>query len=1408
MNDALRDAKNASLAAVRDVVRSIESNVTSDAARYNERLAAAHAARADAVMDAYEASKRTDLGFVEKANRARLEKLMGSMFLDAPGGPDPSPQDVQTLTLDGETIVVDATDPWRPSYDRGGRLERRPDLGAVKGDAKEPRTLVVEILAARDLEATDLLGTSDPYAVVTLGAQRRKTSVKRRTLRPVWAERFADVVAAKELEDDEVDVSLYDHDAVGSHDFLGRIGIPVTSIEEGNGARAHWVRLAHAKPPPEPFLGSLVLAAYHDADVSGRLHVYVVGARDVPAADVGGGADPYVRVSLLRAEGDADDGGGGGGGRGKKNAKKNKKKDDSRRTRVRAKTREPVWAEAFAFEHVDDRVDDARNTSALLLELYDKDLVGSDDALAQLVLPLASLPKAREGDRGASPVEHEWRVHSKNRRVAGELNLMCFWEDRRKTKLCVRVMRARNVKAADVGGTSDPYVVGTLRAGTGTVKGVKSGDGREDQTYRTKTVRATLNPEWNHNFHFRVYPSTRAQVRDSQRSRRGFLGAIVNAVVGDPAVRAARRAEAKEKARKAKADKAADAERKKRLGVRTGLFARAFHGDDGFRTDVKERALARERTMDHERMMVSTLGGAPHGRGFNEEEEEEESDGAGEGANSSGVNDVRGQVLELDLYDADDDEGIFSRKKDDFLGRILVPLERVATVAEGGDKKSLWMPWREKRDGPVKGEVCVRCYFPSSDPVNPGAVPDDLAARLREKSEAREALKLQRVRDQAWALYQELEGQLRMQLLCQKWPAEIAAKYARAYARHGHEHRLIPPPPDGCTVPASFHHMFETAEKAARAFNPPAAPEFPMAGAKGVAGAHRPGPPSAAEELEYPAPPSAPPLAPPSAPTSAPPAPDPAERARIHPPVPTYSAAQKEVEQAEYERTLEDFPELADAEHVARERAEYEKTRLRGAARRGWAVARRVMDEKRRELARKDALADDLLGMVAMARENETMAAEIARIKAQMAVFESLRNTDRGAHEGPGRLTSTVVAPYRRQGYERRAALARERREESSRAAEIKKAKDSRRSDRELERTRRRAPWSCAADAGPAARYMSAGGAAGGADGGAVDPNLPAGAAKLAEKLAGSTWSGFYRRRERAIVEAVEGSNPARGVGASAATHAKARADLLDRGAAGGEPTHVFHGPPPPPRPAAAVAGALFKPPPPRGAGFEPPTSASPSEAPTWEREEDDARAGGHPEDEPPPLPPEREAQIARLPDDAGVKEPSLSKYGPRHSARGRKVGTLPVPVPARDGPRARAPLVPALDLNVIDGSRRGGTSPDDGGDAGSDRETSPASPGKTEKLNRTRIPIADVDDDDEGFDDDGPVPRLDLRGLTKTPGGASGVPSTSPPKPKPKRGDQNQIQNQNAARPSRLSRTTTVRARIAADWDTDDVDA
>ena len=97
--------------------------------------------------------------------------------------------------------------------------------------------------------------------------------------------------------------------------------------------------------------------------------------------------------------------------------------------------------------------------------------------------------------------------------------------------------------------------------------------------------------------------------------------------------------------------------------------------------------------------------------------------------------------------------------------------------------------------------------------------------------------------------------------------------------------------------------MFETAEKAARAYNPPERPEFPMATGVDVEDPATEGDEEGTTSEEN---------------TSKIPPIDPEERARVYPPVPTYSAATKEVEQRDYERMLQDFPELADAEAVAR----------------------------------------------------------------------------------------------------------------------------------------------------------------------------------------------------------------------------------------------------------------------------------------------------------------------------------------------------------------------------------------------------------------------------------------------------------------------------------------------------------
>ena len=57
--------------------------------------------------------------------------------------------------------------------------------------------------------------------------------------------------------------------------------------------------------------------------------------------------------------------------------------------------------------------------------------------------------------------------------------------------------------------------------------GVKGVQGREDQIFRTKVVFSTIAPVWNHNMFFRVFPSTRRQLKAAAGGG-GVLDALVN----------------------------------------------------------------------------------------------------------------------------------------------------------------------------------------------------------------------------------------------------------------------------------------------------------------------------------------------------------------------------------------------------------------------------------------------------------------------------------------------------------------------------------------------------------------------------------------------------------------------------------------------------------------------------------------------------------------------------------------------------------------------------------------------------------------------------------------------------------------------------------------------------------------
>lgn len=102
----------------------------------------------------------------------------------------------------------------------------------------------------------------------------------------------------------------------------------------------------------------------------GLLRVHVVEAQDLKVADVGGTSDPFCELTV-----DAPD------------AKKPKKKS----TTIIDKNLDPEWDEFFVFK--------ARSTDVLTIDVYDHDLVGSNDFLGKIQLPLDTLVHGQEVDQ-------------------------------------------------------------------------------------------------------------------------------------------------------------------------------------------------------------------------------------------------------------------------------------------------------------------------------------------------------------------------------------------------------------------------------------------------------------------------------------------------------------------------------------------------------------------------------------------------------------------------------------------------------------------------------------------------------------------------------------------------------------------------------------------------------------------------------------------------------------------------------------------------------------------------------------------------------------------------------------------------------------------------------------------------
>ncbi|XP_060530552.1 synaptotagmin 1 isoform X2 [Cylas formicarius] len=206
-------------------------------------------------------------------------------------------------------------------------------------------------------------------------------------------------------------------------------------------------------------LGKLQFKLEYDFNQN-SLSVTVIQAEDLPALDMGGTSDPYVKVYLLPDK---------------------KKKFE---TKVHRKTLNPVFNETFVFKGIPYA--DAMNKT-LVFAIFDFDRFSKHDQIGEVKVPLCQIDLAQTIE--------EWRELQSVEGEGGQLGDICFSLRYVPTagKLTVVILEAKNLKKMDVGGLSDPYVKIALMQ-----------NGKRLKKKKTSIKKCTLNPYYNESFTFEV----------------------------------------------------------------------------------------------------------------------------------------------------------------------------------------------------------------------------------------------------------------------------------------------------------------------------------------------------------------------------------------------------------------------------------------------------------------------------------------------------------------------------------------------------------------------------------------------------------------------------------------------------------------------------------------------------------------------------------------------------------------------------------------------------------------------------------------------------------------------------------------------------------------------------------------
>ncbi|WVZ18164.1 hypothetical protein V8G54_005486 [Vigna mungo] len=264
--------------------------------------------------------------------------------------------------------------------------------------------LEVKLVQAKNLTNKDLIGKSDPYAVLfvrPLRARTKTSKVVNNQLNPIWNEHFEFTI--EDAATQHLTVRIFDDEGLQASELIGCAQVSLQELEPGK-VKDVWLKLVKdleihrdnknrgevhlellycpigmESTIKNPFDPDISLTSFEktlksgetevedptgsrrrsNVIVRGVLSVTVISAEDLPVVDLMGKADPFVVLSL-------------------------KKTEKKLKTRVVNESLNPVWNQTFDFV-VEDGLHEM-----LILEVYDHDTFGKEK-IGRVILTLTKV---------------------------------------------------------------------------------------------------------------------------------------------------------------------------------------------------------------------------------------------------------------------------------------------------------------------------------------------------------------------------------------------------------------------------------------------------------------------------------------------------------------------------------------------------------------------------------------------------------------------------------------------------------------------------------------------------------------------------------------------------------------------------------------------------------------------------------------------------------------------------------------------------------------------------------------------------------------------------------------------------------------------------------------------------------